>query len=52
LTQKHESVRDDLTQQITGLRNDIISMKVWAMGMYVALAGSLLLVMAKGFKWL
>ena len=52
LTQKIESVREDLTQKIDALRHDIASMKVWAMGLYVALAGSMLLVMAKGFKWI
>jgi len=59
LLQKIEDVREDLTQKIEGVRedltsvrHDIASMKVWAMGLYVALAGSLLFVMAKGFKWL
>ena len=59
LTQRIESVREDLTQKIEGVRedltsvrHDIASMKVWAMGLYFALAGSLLFVMAKGFKWL
>jgi chromosome segregation ATPase len=59
LTQKIEGVREDLTQKIEGVRedlttvrHDIASMKVWAMGLYFALASSLLFVMAKGFKWL
>jgi predicted RNase H-like nuclease (RuvC/YqgF family) len=52
LDQKIESLREDLTQKIDGLRHDIASIKVWAMGLYVALAGSMLLVMAKGFKWI
>ena len=59
LSQKIEDVREDLTQKIEGVRedltsvrHDIASMKVWAMGLYFALAGSLLFVMAKGFKWL
>jgi archaellum component FlaC len=59
LTQRIEGVREDLTQKIEGVRedltsvrHDIASMKVWAMGLYFALAGSLLFVMAKGFKWL
>ena len=38
--------------KIDGLKDAIASMKVWAIGLYVALAASLLLVMAKGFKWL
>jgi predicted nucleic acid-binding Zn-ribbon protein len=59
LSQKIEGVREDLTHKIdsvredlTSVRHDIASMKVWAMGLYFALAGSLLFVMAKGFKWL
>ena len=43
---------DAVNGRIDGLRAEIYSMKVWAMGMYFALAGSLLFVMAKGFKWL
>jgi hypothetical protein len=34
------------------IRPEIASLKVWAIGMYHALAGSLSFVMAKGFKWL
>jgi predicted nucleic acid-binding Zn-ribbon protein len=45
-------VREDLTHQINGVRQDIASTKVWAMGLYFALASGLLFVMAKGFKWL
>lgn len=52
LTQKIEGVREELTQKIDGLRQDMYSLKVWALGLYIALAGSLLIVMAKGFKWL
>ena len=52
LTDKIEATRSNLTEKIDGLRREIFSMKVWAMGMYFALAGSLLFVMAKGFKWL
>ena len=38
--------------KIDGLKDEMASMKVWAIGLYVALAASLLFVMAKGFKWL
>jgi chromosome segregation ATPase len=54
-----EGVRTELGGRIEGvrtelydLRQEIASMKIWAMGMYFALAGSLLFVMAKGFKWI
>jgi hypothetical protein len=34
------------------VKESIASLKVWALGLYAALAASLLLVMARGFKWL
>jgi chromosome segregation ATPase len=52
LTQKNSSLREDLTQKIDAVRQDIAAAKVWAMGLYIALAASLLFVMAKGFHWL
>lgn len=55
LTEKIEGVRTGLTaefiKEFAALRKDISSMKVWALTLYVALAGSLLFVMAKGLKW-
>jgi chromosome segregation ATPase len=51
LTEKFESLRGDVNAKIDGLRSEISSMKVWALSLYFALAGSLLFVMAKGFKW-
>jgi peptidoglycan hydrolase CwlO-like protein len=47
LTEKN----DILNTKIDGVRQDLASMKIWAMGMYVTLSGSLLFVMAKGFHW-
>ena len=38
--------------KLDGLKEEMASMKVWAIGLYVALAASLLFVMAKGFHWL
>jgi chromosome segregation ATPase len=52
LTEKFESLRGDVNAKIDGLRSEISSIKVWALSLYFALAGSLLFVMAKGFKWL
>jgi chromosome segregation ATPase len=43
---------DGLRGEIDGLRSEISSLKVWALTLYIAQAGSLLFVMAKGFKWL
>ena len=55
LTEKIEGLRTGLTAEFTkefaALRKDVSSMKVWALTLYVALSGSLLFVMAKGFKW-
>jgi hypothetical protein len=45
------SVDSRLYKEIAAVRNDISSMKVWALTLYFAQAGSLLFVMAKGFKW-
>jgi chromosome segregation ATPase len=50
--EKLEGVRADLTEKIDGLRSEISSLKVWALTLYFAQAGSLLFVMAKGFHWL
>ena len=51
LTEKIGGLRIDLTKEIDAVRNDISSIKVWALTLYFAQAGSLLFVMAKGFKW-
>ena len=59
LTEKIDGLRsefnekiDRLRSEIDGLRSEISSLKVWALTLYFAQAGSLLFVMAKGFKWL
>lgn len=41
-----------LEQEISAVKNSLWSAKVWALLLYFALAGSLLLVLARGFKWL
>jgi hypothetical protein len=53
------ALRDKVEQNTTDLRKDIMrigeslaSAKIWAMALYFALAGSMLYVMARGFKWL
>jgi septal ring factor EnvC (AmiA/AmiB activator) len=51
LIEKIGGLRIDLTKEIDAIRKDISSMKVWALTLYFAQAGSLLFVMAKGFKW-
>jgi hypothetical protein len=53
---KIDEVRDVLTakfdNKIDGLRDKLHSATVWALLLYIALAGSLLTVLAKGFKWI
>jgi uncharacterized protein involved in exopolysaccharide biosynthesis len=39
-------------QRIDELKDSLGSAKIWAFGLYVALAGSMFYVMALGFKWL
>jgi peptidoglycan hydrolase CwlO-like protein len=52
INERIDSMKERFDGKLDGLRAEIYSMKIWAMGMYFALAGSLLFVMAKGFKWL
>jgi uncharacterized membrane protein YjjP (DUF1212 family) len=42
----------DLRTKIDGIKDSIHSAKVWALLLYIGLAGSMFLVLAKGFKWL
>ena len=42
----------DLRGETRALRAEPATAKIWALGMYLALAGSLLCVLARGFKWL
>jgi hypothetical protein len=43
---------DALTQRFDALKDSVASVKVWALILYFALAGSMLGVMARGFGWL
>ena len=43
---------DSHRDKIEALQQQISSVKVWALGLYIGLAAGLLLVMAKGFKWI
>lgn len=52
LTGKIEAVEQRLTGRIDALRDEFVSAKVWALGLYFGLAASMLFVMAKGFKWI
>jgi predicted RNase H-like nuclease (RuvC/YqgF family) len=39
-------------QRIDELKDSLASAKIWALGLYAALSGSMFYVMARGFKWL
>ena len=40
-----------LEGKLDGLKDKLHSLTVWALLLYIGLAGSLLTVLAKGFKW-
>ncbi len=66
LARRIEAVRDELSRRIDSVgdkidavreelyavKASIASAKIWALSLYIALAAALLLVMARGFKWL
>ena len=59
LDDKIDSVKDSVNtlrietkDSIGALRVELHSAKLWAIGLYLALAGALLFAMARGFKWL
>jgi chromosome segregation ATPase len=43
---------DKVDKRFQKLEESLASAKVWALGLYIALAGSLFYVLAHGFKWL
>jgi hypothetical protein len=45
--QRFESVKKEIGE----VKDSLASAKIWALGLYLALAGSLLYVLARGFKW-
>jgi len=45
-------VRKDMAQQFEKVYKTISDAKIWALVLYIGLAGSLFYVLAKGFKWL
>lgn len=52
LTGKIDSLREDLHALREEFHATFASAKIWALGLYFGLVASLLLVMAKGFKWI
>ena len=43
---------EKVEKEIGEVKSSLASAKIWALGLYFALAGSLLYVLARGFKWL
>jgi archaellum component FlaC len=52
LTSRIDGVRDDLTGRIDGLKEKLHSLTIWALLLYFTLAGGLLTVIARAFKWI
>ena len=50
--QRLDSLAQRMDEKFESVRKEIASAKIWAFGLYLALAGSLLYVLARGFKWL
>jgi uncharacterized coiled-coil DUF342 family protein len=50
--QKFDQKFDSLKSEIGEVKDILASAKVWALGLYFALAGSLLYVLARALKWL
>jgi hypothetical protein len=50
--EKGDVGRQDLLTKIDAVKDSIGAAKLWALGLYITLAASLLVVMAHGFKWI
>ena len=50
--EKGDVIRQDLLTKIDAVKDSIGAAKLWALGLYITLAASLLVVMAHGFKWI
>ena len=47
-----DSAQKELAGKIDDVKDSLGQARVWALGLYIGLAGALLLVIAHGFKWL
>ena len=52
LSSKIDSKTAELNDKIDALKDSLASAKVWALVLYIALAGSLYATLARGFGWL
>jgi len=52
LSDRFEQKFETVNKEISAVKNSLWSAKIWALLLYFALAGSVLLVLARGFKWI
>jgi uncharacterized protein YlxW (UPF0749 family) len=50
--EQFNALRKETYETLTQIRESLASAKVWALGLYITLAGSLFFVLAHGFKWI
>ena len=50
--ERFERIERKMDQQFNEMKDSLTSAKFWALGLYIALAGTMFYVMARGFKWL
>lgn len=49
---ENNEFRKENSESFDSLKESLTSAKLWALGLYIALAGSMFYVMARGLKWL
>jgi uncharacterized protein YlxW (UPF0749 family) len=49
--QRLDSLSQKTDERLEQIKDSLASAKVWALGLYSTLAGSLLYVLARGFRW-
>jgi hypothetical protein len=52
LTDRIDAFREHLSARIDAVSDSLASAKIWALTLYIALAGSLFFALARGFKWI
>jgi uncharacterized protein YlxW (UPF0749 family) len=52
LSQKTDGRFETINEKFDALKDSLASAKIWALGLYIALAGSMFYVLAHGFRWL
>ena len=52
LSEKIEASTASLNARIDGVKDSLASAKLWALVLYIALAGSLFATLARGFGWI